>query len=247
MSDALLVQAFLHARADAGQIAQRQVHQRARQQVLGERNQAVGLVHVGGDLRQVAVRREADGAAQCCSDMLADGGLHATRQIHGRKQRLLAADQAGGHLVDGHDGRDGNAALDRLDDPIVIVDVNFVARLDQLQAWTHPFRFADLRAGTNPEGLRLVACCDGAGSVGHDGHDGDRAPAEFRPQLLLDRGEVGVQIEEEPPQAGPGILDAGGHALCSSFLRLSARPLQSPLGAKKRANRMDRPQRVIKD
>jgi hypothetical protein len=141
------------------------------------------------------------------------------RQVHCRKQRLLAADEAGGHLVDGHDGGNGHAALDRFDDAIVIVDVNLVARLDQLNPRTHAFCLADLRTGADPVGLRLIAGRNSAGGVSHDGHDGDRPAAKFRPQLLLDGGEVRVQVEEEPPQPRPGTRLIGLKVVLSIFAR----------------------------
>ena len=71
--NALFVQPLLGARADAGQIAQRELVQRLGQNVERQRHQAVGLFHVAGDLGEIAIGREADRAAQhspTCSRMV---------------------------------------------------------------------------------------------------------------------------------------------------------------------------------
>ncbi len=56
------------------------------------------------------------------------------------------------------------------------------------------------------EGLGFVAGGDAAGGVGHHGDDADGTAAQLGPDLLLDRGEVGVEIDEEPvEQRTPAI------------------------------------------
>ncbi len=42
------------------------------------------------------------------------------------------------------------------------------------------------------------------GGVGHHGNDADRPAAQLGADLLLDRGEVGVEIDEEPVDVGAG-------------------------------------------
>jgi hypothetical protein len=43
-----------------------------------------------------------------------------------------------------------------------------------------------------------VAGRDAAGSLRFHWNDGNGTPAQLRPQLLLDGGEIGVEIEEKP-------------------------------------------------
>ena len=93
-ADAGVVQTPLHARANAGQVAQHQAAERGFQNVRSQRHQAVGLLHVGGDLGQVAVRRKTHRAAQRRPHMLADRCFDAAGQIESRHQRLLPPDQA---------------------------------------------------------------------------------------------------------------------------------------------------------
>ena len=117
-------------------------------------------------------------------------------------QRPLAAHEAAGHLVDGADGGDGQAAFDGLDDAVVVVDVELVAGLDEDDAGADALGVGDHGAGVDAEGLGLVAGGDAAGGVGHHGDHGDGPAAQLGAGLLLDGGEVGVEIDEEPVQRG---------------------------------------------
>jgi hypothetical protein len=60
------------------------------------------------------------------------------------------------------------------------------------------FGVGDDGAGFDAEGFGLVAGGDADGGVGHHGDDGDGAAAELGTDLLLDGGEVGVEVDEEP-------------------------------------------------
>ena len=71
-ANAFFVEPLLRARADAGQIAQRELVQRLGQNVERQRHQAVGLFHVAGDFGQVAIGGQAHRAAQRFADVLAD-------------------------------------------------------------------------------------------------------------------------------------------------------------------------------
>ncbi len=61
--DALFVEADLGAGADAGEVAEFEVGDGSRELRWEETDEAVGLLHVAGDLGEVAVGRHADGAA----------------------------------------------------------------------------------------------------------------------------------------------------------------------------------------
>ena len=84
--DAFFVQPLLSARADAGQIAQRELVERLGQNVERQRHQAVGLFHVAGDFGEIAVGGEADGAAQHFADAVADCCLDSKAEIHARSE-----------------------------------------------------------------------------------------------------------------------------------------------------------------
>ena len=62
--DALGVEADLGAGADAGEVAEVEMGDGARQLRGQQADEPVGLLHVAGDLGEVAVGRHADGAAQ---------------------------------------------------------------------------------------------------------------------------------------------------------------------------------------
>ena len=85
--------------------------------------------------------------------------------------------------------RDRAAAVDGLRDAVGVVGVDAVVALDEDDFGADAFRFADLRAGLDAEGLGLVAGGDAAGGVGVGGHDGEGAVAVLGVELLLDRRE----------------------------------------------------------
>ncbi len=120
------------------------------------------------------------------------------------KQRPLAAHEAAGHFVDGEHGGDGQAAFDGFDDAVMVVGVDLVAALDQHDVGAHAFGVGNDGAGPDAEGLGLVAGGDADGCVGHHGDDADWTAAQLGAHLLLDRGEIGVQIDEEPVHHGTG-------------------------------------------
>ncbi len=74
-----------------------------------------------------------------------------SRQIERRQQRLLAAHQPAGHLVDRHHRRHRHHRLHCFDDAVVILDIELVARLDQRNARTQPPGLAHLRARLHAE------------------------------------------------------------------------------------------------
>ena len=151
------------------------------------------------------------------------------------QQWPLAAHQPAGHLVDGADGRDRHAAFDGLDNAVVVLGVDLVAALDQHDLRAHALGVGDDGSGAHAEGLGLVAGRDAAGGVGHHGHHAHRPAAQLGPRLLLHRGKVGVQIDEEPVERRarsgirqPGIFCASGSCASSppgSQIRQLLRPL----------------------
>ncbi len=140
--------------------------------------------------------------------------LTLAAEIEGGKERALAAHEAAGHFVDGEDGADGEAAFDGFDDAVVVVDVDFVAGLDEDEAGTHAFGVADHGSGFDAEGFGLVAGGDADGGVGHHGDDADGAAAQLGASFLLNGGEVGVEIDEEPVEGGAGSLVLRRDWLC---------------------------------
>jgi hypothetical protein len=69
------VEALFCLGADAGQVAEGELGEGFRQDVEGEGDEAVGLLHVAGDFGEVAVGGEADGTSQHWPDALADSCL----------------------------------------------------------------------------------------------------------------------------------------------------------------------------
>jgi hypothetical protein len=201
---------LLSLSADAGQVAESELGERFRQNVERQSDQAVGLFHVTGYLGQIAVCGQTHRTAHHGAYALADARLDLAAQFERRKQRTLAAHETTGHLVNGEHGGDGETALDRFDDAVVVVDVDLVARLDQDQAGTHPLGFGHDGTGSDAVRLGLITGGDAAGCVGHHGYDSHGLTAQLGAILLLDRGKIGIEIDEEPVEAGAGVGLPGG-------------------------------------
>ena len=106
-------------------------------------------------------------------------------------------------------GGDGQAALDRLDNAMVVLDIELMTGFDEDDVGAQLFGVGDDGAGFDAVGLGLVTGGDAAGCVGHHGDDADRAAAQVGPVLLLDGGKVGVEIDEEPVQFGTRLGSLG--------------------------------------
>jgi hypothetical protein len=200
-ADALGVEADLGAGADAGKVAQFEVGDGAGELRGQQADEAVGLLHVAGDLGEVAVGGHADGAAEGFADVVADGLLDFEGDGAGAGRLLLAAEELADHLVDGGGVGDGAAAVDGLRDFVGILGVDAVVAFDEDDFGADALGLADLGAGLDAEGLGLVAGGDAAGGVGVGGDDGEGAVAEFGVELLLDRGEEGVEVDVEEGEA----------------------------------------------
>jgi hypothetical protein len=150
-----------------------------------ETDQPVGLLHVTGDLCEVAVGRHADGAAEGFSYVLIDGLLDLEGDLAGAWRLLLAADELADHLVDGGGVGDGAGELDGLGDLVGVLGIFGVIAGDEDDVGTDSFGFAYLGAGFDAEGFGLVAGGDAGGGVGHGGDDCQGTTAIFRVQLLL--------------------------------------------------------------
>ena len=214
--DAFVVQAEFGAGADAGEVAQLEVRDGAGELRWQQADEAVGLLHVAGDLGEVAVGRHADGAAQGFADVLVDGLLDVEGDLAGAWRLLLAAHELADHLVDGWVVRDRAGEVDRFGDGVGVFCVLGVVAFDQDDFGALLFGFAHLRAGLDAEGLGLVAGGDAAGRVGHGGDYGQGSTAVFRVQLLLDRREEAVQVYVEEAEAVG--MENGGHAVGEAII-----------------------------
>jgi len=200
--DAFDVEAFFRACADAGQVAEGEGGEGIAEDVRGEGDEAVGFFHVGSDLGEVAVGSESDGAAEGGAGDVADGLFDAAAELHGGEQGAFASDEAAGHFVDGEDGGDGQAAFDGFDDAVVVLGIELMAGFNEDDVGAEGAGIVDEGAGFDAESLGLIAGGEADGGVGDHGDDGDGAVAELGSVLLLDGGKVGVEVDEEPVEAG---------------------------------------------
>ena len=80
-ANAFFVQALLSARANAGQIAQRELMQRLGKNVERQRHEAVGFFHVAGHFGEIAVGGETDRTAKTLAGLFANRSLYAEAKI----------------------------------------------------------------------------------------------------------------------------------------------------------------------
>ena len=186
----VLGQPFPGDRANAPHQLDRQVVQ---ERELGrgiDDDQAVGLGHLRGDLRQMLRARDAD------RDRQAELRAHATpdrlRNLGRRTEQVRAARDIGERFVD----RD---ALDQRGEIAQHVDGGIAQPLvlgemaaDEDEVRTELARPPSRHPAAHPEGLRLI------GGGQHDSAaDRDRLAAQRRVKQLLDRGIEGVQVRME--------------------------------------------------
>ena len=203
--DAELVEALFHGAADAVQGAELEAVQPLRQFVLADHDEAVGLLHVGRGLGEEAVGRDADRAVQHVADLVVDRLLDLLAEPDGVGFLALAAHQVAGHFVDGEHGADRRARFDRGDDAMVDFDVGGRPRLHEDDVLAQLPGLPHRGAGTDAEALGVDAGGDAAGGVGHHRQHADRTAAQLGPQLLLGRGEEGIEVDVKRMQ-GHGVL-----------------------------------------
>ena len=85
---------------------------------------------------------------------------------------------------------------------MVVLGVDLVAAFHQNDLRAHPLGIGDDSAGAHAKSFGFVAGGNADGRIGHHRHHADWPPAKLRPDLLLHRRKVGVQINEEPVQQG---------------------------------------------
>ncbi len=207
--DAFGVEADFGAGADAGEVAEFEMGDGSWELRWQETDEAVGLLHVAGDLGEVAVGGHADGAAEGFADVFVDGLLDVEGDLAGAGRFLLAAEELADHLVDGGVVGDGAGEFDGFGDGVGVLGVLGVVAFDEDDAGAEFFGFADLGAGFDAEGFGLVAGGDADGGVGEGGDDGEGLAAVFGVELLLDGREEAVEVDVEEGEAIG--MEGGGH------------------------------------
>jgi hypothetical protein len=196
-ADAEAVQAFLHLLADARERAHLELEEALRQLVFLDHHQAVGLHEVRGRLGDEGVGPDADGGAQ----VLADGRLERLLHLPGERQGFFRVAPAPGelaiHLVDREHRPHRNDRVDGGDGLVVRLDVELVPRDHELDLGAQTPRLRHLGARLHPVLLGLDARRDAHGGVGEHRHHAQGLAAQPRLRLLLDGGEIGVEVDEE--------------------------------------------------
>ena len=146
--DAVARQPPLHLGADARRCraaAARRARAAGRRRL--EHDQPVGLLHVGRELGEQPVGRDADRTGQAFADVGADAGLDPVRERDRRVAVVLVVEQAAGDLVDRADLGDRDVPPDLRDDRVVELDIALVPRGRDDQVAAQALRFPDRRAG----------------------------------------------------------------------------------------------------
>src|SRR5437773_10489578 len=83
-----------------------------------DHGESIWLLHVGGELDEVAVGSDANRAAQRFPDLGLDGALDLLCQRAGHRHVLLRSGETAGNLIYRAHDLDGNTGLHRLHDPV---------------------------------------------------------------------------------------------------------------------------------
>jgi hypothetical protein len=202
--DPVRLQSGLHLPIDSGELGEATPAQGVRKVARLQNDQPVRLLEFGGQLGQELVWRDADAAGQGRRDVLPDRGLQPAGDPLGLVASALLANEPERHLVHATDPMDREHRLDSLDHEVMVVGVERVPPEHQFDFRAQLPGLVDPGAGPDPEGLGLVARRDHEGRVGQHWHDRDRPAPQLWTLRLLDRREVGVEIEEQHPQR-PGV------------------------------------------
>ena len=166
-----------------------------------EADQPIRLLHVAGDLGEVAVRRHADRASERFADVVLNRLLDRKRNRSSVGGLALAPNQLADHLVDGRRVRHRAAALDRRGDVVAELRVDRVRAVDENDLGADTFGFAYLGERLDAERLGLVACRDERAGIGHGAAHANWLATIFRMKLLFDRREEAVEIDVEEAEA----------------------------------------------
>ena len=204
--DAAGCQSSLHAWTNAVDGRDRQ-----RVQALGnfmrlDHRQTVRFVHVAGQLGQQPVRRNAHRGAHAFAHLGQQCGLDLLRQPHGTLALAPASGQLAFHLVDAHHLQHRHDAVHHRQGLLVYLHIPGMVGQDQHDVRTAALCVRHPRARLDAKGLGLVAGRNAARGIGHHRHHAHRSPAQGRVELLLDRGEVAVEVDKQAAEHGSNIL-----------------------------------------
>ena len=215
IDDARCRQPPLHVAADARYVAGPQRAQLLVQRAGLEQRQAVGLLHVGRHLGEDAIGRDADRAFQIVADVRRQSRLDPRGKRGHPGGGVLVVEQPARDFVDRAHRGHRHVALDLGDDPVVEPHILVVPRRHHDQVAAALSRLPDRRAGLDAERLRLIACRDRRGAVGHHRRDRHGPASQCWIELLLDAGEIAVEIEIQPAERGR-IVHAVGPSMTST-------------------------------
>ncbi len=156
----------------------------------------VRFLHVGGGLGQETVGADADRAGQAFARLGPQPGLHLGDQATDYLFLLPTAGQLAGHFVDGQHLANGDHAVDDAHQAVVHLHIDPGPGLDEENVRAKPPGLPDQRPGLHAMPLGLPAGGDAAGGLRQHRQDAQRPAAQFRAQLLLHRGEIGIEIEQ---------------------------------------------------
>ena len=207
-------QALLHGFADAAKIRELEVQEFSRDVRIVDDHEAVGFLHVGGDLGQKPVRADADRATHVVTGVAGDFGFDRESELAGARR---IGGEVGGEfalqLVDGLNFFHRYAGLDDGFESAVIVDVDLGAGFDDDDARAELARLGDAGVALEPEFFRLAADRNEAGRFGEDGSDTDGPAAQLGAILLLDGREERVEVDGEVAEHGATIERVRGASI----------------------------------
>jgi len=196
-ANALGIEADLGARSDAGKVAEDEVGDGVGELTGKKADEAVGFLHIAGDLGEVAIGGHADGATEGLADVVFDGLLDGQRDLPSGGWIAFAAQELADHLVDAGRVRDRADSFDGGNNFVGIFRVGGVVAVDEDDAGAEALGFADAGSGLDAESFGFVAGRDEGGGVGDGGDDADGFIAEFGVELLLDGREEAVEVDVE--------------------------------------------------
>lgn len=206
--DPTFPQPRFHLPPDPAKVGELELVKAAGQIGLIDENQTIGLFQFRRRFGQVRIGSHPDRAAEVGPGLPGNRLFDFPGQSPGFFRRLPVDRKRPHHFVYGKNLVHMKAALDQIHQLMMPLDINLMARLDELDIRAQFTGIGNPRSCFDSIPFGLIAGGNAAGAVRQHGNDAHGLITQLRSLLLLDGSEVGIKIQKETPQGHEIILEA---------------------------------------
>ncbi len=173
-----------------------------RQILRQQKDQTIRLLHVGSEFREKLIAGDTDGTSEKSAGVITNHRFNGQGQGARNLGVSLPIIELARDFINRHNGIDRNAGFNRVANPVMIFDVKFRPRLNDLICAQ---RFFASHIGVPvlmPNTLASGTGGNSASRVRQHRRDNDRLPAQVRIMLLFAGRKKTVHVHKEPAQTG---------------------------------------------